>query len=120
MALAPGDVTVSASVIRPDGSTATGSATFVAAPALLVGVDVIPASVVLSLSATSSVALKASAQLSDGTTRDVSALATWSVQAPGIAQVTASGELTAVEVGSTSVSATVGTLIGSAPVNVTP
>ncbi|MGO8969815.1 MAG: hypothetical protein ACLQDQ_09625 [Myxococcaceae bacterium] len=120
MALAPGNVTVSASVIRPDASTATGSATFVAAPALPVGVDVIPASVVLSLSATPSVALKASALLSDGTTRDVSALATWNVQPPGIAQVTASGELTAIEVGNTSVSATVGTLTGSAAVDVTP
>ncbi len=120
MALAAGSVTVAASVLRPDGTTATGSVPFVATSAVPVGVEVIPATVVLSLSATSSVLLKAISQLSDGTTRDVSALATWSVQSPSIAQVTASGELTAVKVGSTAVSATVGTLTGSAPVNVTP
>ncbi len=120
MALAPGSTTVSAFVLRPDGSVLGTSAPFVGGPALPVGVEIAPASVVLSLSGKPTLAVQARAHLSDGTTRDVSTAATWAVQAADIAQVTALGALTAFRAGSTNVSATYGSVTGSAPLTVVP
>lgn len=120
MALTPGTSTLSASVTRPDTSVVTGSASFVGGAAVVVGVDIIPAHVALSLSGTASVTLRATAQLSDGTTRDVSAEVTWSVQGTAIAEVTASGALTGLKTGDTTVFATLAGLVGSAPVTVGP
>ncbi len=120
MALAPGSTTISAFVLRPDGSVLATSAAFVGGPALPVGVEVVPASVVLSLSGMPTLALQARAHLSDGTTRDVSTAATWSVQTADIAQVSASGTLTALKAGTTTVSATYGSITGSSPLAVGP
>ena len=84
------------------------------------GVEISPATVNLSLSTSPSVSLQASAEFSDGTSRDASTLVTWSVQSVAVAEVTASGQLTAVATGETAVLATLGTLSGSAPVHVSP
>jgi len=120
MGLAQGTTTVSAFVLRPDGSVLGTSTPFVGSPARPVGVQVVPASILLSLSGKPARALQAQARLSDGTTRDVSTTATWTVLAPNIAQVTASGEATGLKTGNTTVSATYGSLTGSASLTVVP
>jgi hypothetical protein len=120
MALSSGSATIFASFVRPDATVATGSATFIGSPAVPVGVEISPATVNLSLSTSPSVSLQASAEFSDGTSRDASTLVTWSVQSVAVAEVTASGQLTAVATGETAVLATLGTLSGSAPVHVSP
>ena len=120
MALAPGTFNVSVSVVASDATLVTGSATFVASPAVVVGVEIFPASVSLSLSSSPAINLHANAHFSDGSTGDASALVTWSVESTAVASVTSAGRLTAVASGVTTVLATLGSLSGSAPVQVTP
>jgi Bacterial Ig-like domain (group 2) len=120
MALAPVTSTVSASVPRPDGSLVTGSVSFVGGQPSVLGVEISPGTVTLSLSGEDSLTLQATAHLSDGTTRDVSAEVGWSVQSSAVAKVTAAGALTGVKVGVTNVLAQLGAMVGSAPVSVGP
>jgi trimeric autotransporter adhesin len=120
MALLAGTTTVFASVTRPDTTLVTGSASFVGGPTVPMGVEIFPASVVLSLQSTPSVSLSASAHMSDGTTRDASALVAWSVENTALATVSSDGQLTALKAGITTVLATLGSLTGAAKVSVSP
>jgi hypothetical protein len=74
-----------------------------ATPVTLVSVKVEGAD---SVSAGGTVQLKATAQLSDGSSRDVSGQATWQSSRPAVASVSASGQVTAITIGSTDISAT--------------
>jgi hypothetical protein len=98
----------------------TGGASFVGTAAVVVGIDIIPARVTLSLAGTDLAVLRATAQLSDGTTEDVSGQVNWSVQSAAIAEVTSSGQLTGLKTGNTTVQAGLGEVVGSAPVTVGP
>lgn len=120
MALQSGSSTVFGSFMRPDETVATGSVTFVGSPAVPVGVDIFPPSINLSLSSSPSVSLRASARFSDGSSRDASSQVSWSVQSTAVAEVSSSGQLTALEAGATTVVATLGALSGTAAVQVTP
>jgi hypothetical protein len=120
VALLAGTTSLSASVARPDTTVATGSVSFVGSPSVTVGIEVVPASVTLSLSGDASVALRADAHLSDGTVRDVSSSVSWSVEGSSVAAVTAAGVLSAVKTGTATVLATLGGLSGTAPVQVSP
>lgn len=64
--------------------------------------------------------LHAIATLSDGTTEDVTTIATWSTAQPSIAAVNSSGLITGEQVGSTTVYAQADGQTASAPVNVIP
>jgi trimeric autotransporter adhesin len=64
-----------------------------------------------------SLTLKATAAYSDGSTSDVTALATWSSQPTGIVMVTG-GQVTAVKPGQATVEATIGPISGTAQVTV--
>ena len=120
MPLVSGTSTISASFISPDATVTAGSVPFVGGPPAVVGIEIVPAQVTLSLSGTASVNLRATGHLSDGSARDVSAQVSWNVQNSAIAVVTASGQLTALNTGNTLVLAGLGTLVGSAPVEVNP
>jgi trimeric autotransporter adhesin len=120
MALLAASSTIFASFLRPDTTVATGSTTFVGNPAIPVGVEILPPSIALSLSTGPSITLRASARFSDGSSRDVSAQVSWSVENPAVAEVTPSGQLSAQTSGNTLVLATLGSLSGSAPLQVTP
>jgi hypothetical protein len=120
MALVPGTSSVLASVTTPDSTVVNGSVSFVSSPAAVVGIDILPASVILSLSGNPSLSLRATAQLSDGTTRDASTEVSWSVGSGGFAEITASGQLTALKTGDTTVFAGLDTVVGSAPVTINP
>jgi trimeric autotransporter adhesin len=120
MALVEGTSDVLAAVARPDASVVTTSTGFLGGPATLVGISISPGNVVLSLSASPSSALTATASLSDGATRDVTHAVVWSVADSSVAQVTSGGELTAVGIGSTQVSAALGSLVGTARLQANP
>ena len=120
MALVSQASSIAASVLRPDSTVVTGSVPFVGGPAVVAGVEIFPASVALSLSGGTSASLRASTHLSDGTTQDVSTQVSWSVQSNAVAQVTTSGELTALKAGNTTVQAKLGQVVGSAAVTVIP
>jgi hypothetical protein len=60
----------------------------------------------------------ATGTLSDGTTQDITATASWTSSDPSVATVSAGGAVTGVAAGTTSVFATVGTVSGSLQVTV--
>jgi trimeric autotransporter adhesin len=120
MALVAESSSVAASVIRPDLTVVTGSAPFVGGAAVVTGVEILPANILFSLSAGGTVKLRANAHLSDGTVEDVSTQVGWSMQSSGIAEVTASGELTALKTGATAVQAKFVGVVGLAAVVVNP
>ncbi len=120
MALAAEISSIAATVLRPDLTAVTGSAPFVGAAPVVTGIAIQPALVTLSLSGVSSVQLRATALLSDGTDEDVSTQVVWSVLSNDIAQVAASGELTALMAGTTTVRATLNQVVGSAAVTINP
>ncbi|HXX31101.1 MAG TPA: Ig-like domain-containing protein, partial [Myxococcaceae bacterium] len=120
MALVAGSTQFSVSVARPDGSQLVASALFAGAPAVPVGVEISPAAVELSISSSPRLTLGATALFSDGTAQDVGAQVSWSSADAGVASVSATGVLTAEAVGQTQVSAVLGTVVGTAPVEVVP
>jgi trimeric autotransporter adhesin len=120
MALLEGTSDVVAAVARPDATVVTTSTAFLANRAIPVGVSISPGNVVLSLSASPTSALTATASLSDGATRDVTSAVIWSVGDSSVVQVTPGGELTASRTGRTQVSATLGLLVGTAQVQINP
>jgi hypothetical protein len=120
MGLFEGTTPVSATVVRPDAVSISGTVAFTAQPAVPVGVEILPAQIALSVSGAPTRSLQAIAHLSDGNSRDVTSQVIWSVDNSAVAGVTAGGQLTAVDTGSTEVSATLGTLVGSAKVEVRP
>jgi trimeric autotransporter adhesin len=120
MALGQGAASLFASVVLPGTTAITGSTSFVGTTAVPVGIEILPQKVTLSLTGSPSIALHANAHLSDGTVHDVSAQVSWSVENASVAEVSASGQLTALKVGNATVLSSLGTLVGSAAVDVTP
>ena len=106
-----GTVTISAI-----SGSLTGTANLLVTPAAVVALNIVPSS--LSLPLGSSGQLQAMASMSDGTTQDMSATATWSSIQPAIATVNAQGTVTATGKGSTQLSATYQGVTGSASVTV--
>jgi len=120
MALVAGPTPVGVSVARPDGSQVTTSVVFTGTAAVPVGIEIRPPAAVLSLSSSTPLALGATALYSDGSALDVTALVSWSSGDGSVASVSAAGLLTPVSTGKTVVSAALGALTGTAPVEVGP
>ncbi len=110
---------------------AVGSTTITAVSGAINGADTITVGspVVLSIAVTPaapSVALgykqqfKATGTYSDGTIADLTATATWSTAPPTVATVNASGLAASLKVGASGVTATSGSVAGSATLTVTP
>jgi len=89
------------------GAGGTGSAT-------LVSMELAPSSVALTMG--SAQQLTASGVYSDGSSQDLTTLATWVSASPSVAAMGAAGLLVGVSVGRTTVTATVGTVTGTADV----
>jgi RHS repeat-associated protein len=83
---------------------------------VLTAIDVLPASI--SLSVRNEIQLSATGRYSDGSSRDVSASALWSTDAPAVAKVGATGTIAALSGGNATIRATVGAISGSATVTV--
>jgi trimeric autotransporter adhesin len=98
----------------------TGKATITVTTATISRIDVTPAQPILQKGV--SQAFQATASYSDGTTGDVTSQATWASDTAAVATVSASATgvlVRAVGAGSATISATVGTVVGSTTVTVT-
>ncbi len=114
-ALVAGSATVSATALG-----VTGSATFVVTNALLVGLDVAPASLSLPRGLTGD--LVATGRFTDGSTADVTSQVAWSVANPAIVSVSNAmpfGRATALALGRTQVTASLGAQSASIELTVT-
>ena len=109
-ALAPGEATLVASV---DGEAWVWVRFYVApAPPPLVAIVIAPSPAAVAPGAT--LQLTATGTYGDATTRDLTAQATWSSSAPGVATVSAAGLATGVTAGQTAVTASLGGLVSPA------
>jgi trimeric autotransporter adhesin len=111
-AVAAGATTVSASL-----NGVSGSANVIVTPAVLTSINVTPLSLNLALGLTSG--LTATGVFSDGSTQNLTASATWSSSNPVVLSVNAGGVVLPIAVGNANVTATVGSISGSASVTVT-
>jgi hypothetical protein len=112
-AVTPGSTLVGATL----GAVA-GNTTLTVTPAALLSIGVTPANP--SLSVPQSVQLTATGSYSDGSFHDISSFVTWTSATAGVASVTANGVATAATPGATLVTATMGPVVGSTVVTVTP
>ena len=110
--LLAGTTTISATLGAVSGSTLLT----VTAPEV-VSIAVTPATPTLAKGRTQ--AFVATATMTDATTVNVSATVTWASSDPATATITAAGLVTCVEVGSSTISATLGAVLGSTPLTVT-
>jgi len=113
VANAVGSATISATV-----GSISGSASLNATAPVIVSIDVEPATMSIILGNTGQ--LKATATWSDGTTQDVTSVASWSSTPAGMVDVSASGLVTAQQVGTTTIFATDNGVTGTSSVTVTP
>jgi trimeric autotransporter adhesin len=105
------------SITASNGST-LGSASLTVAPAVITALSIVPST--LSIILSGSFQLQAIATLSNGTTQDMTATATWSVIQPNIANITSGGMLTAMQVGSATIQAQTNSATGTASLTVVP
>jgi len=96
----------------------SGAAGLNVTPAVVISLNVVPATVSIVLGNSSQ--LLAQATWSDGTSQDVTAAATWSSTPASIVNLAASGLATGLQVGSTTVFATYSGASGTASVTVVP
>ncbi|HUB02583.1 MAG TPA: Ig-like domain-containing protein [Terriglobales bacterium] len=96
----------------------TGTATITVTNPVIVGLTVSPSSLYLSVGATQG--LLATANMSDGTTSDVTEEVSWSVNGPPIATVNNRGQVTAQQNGSATIVAQSGGISASASLTVAP
>jgi uncharacterized protein YjdB len=113
VANALGSATVTAS-----SSSLTGSAGVSVTPAVVVSLNIVPATVSMVLQG--STQLQAQATWSDGTSQNVTASASWSATPDGIVSLNSSGMATASQVGTTTVFATYSGATGTANASVMP
>ncbi len=109
---------VGTATISATSGTATGTTNLTVSPAAIVALNIVPAT--LSMTLGSSSQLQAIATLSDGTTQNKSATVTWSSMQPATVIVSASGLAMAEQVGSTSILAQGSGFTASANITVTP
>jgi len=112
-AAAIGTVTITAT-----HGTITGSANLTVAPAVVLGLTIVPPTVSLPMG--SSLQLQAIASFSDGTAQTLTASAAWQTSQAKVATVNSQGGLSAVGKGNAQVSATYQGATGSAAVTVGP
>ncbi len=119
--LATAAATGSATITATSGGT-TGSTTVTVTPATLVSIAVTPANPSIALGTTKQ--FTATGSYSDGTTQNLTTQVTWSSSATAVATISnaagSNGLVTSVAPGSTTISATSGSISGSATLTVTP
>jgi uncharacterized protein YjdB len=113
VANALGSATITAS-----SASLAGSAAFTVTPAVVVSLNIVPATVSMVLQGSKQ--LQAQATWSDGTSQNVTATTSWSSTPAGIVNLSNSGTVTASQVGTTTVFATYSGATGTATATVTP
>lgn len=109
---------VGTSTITANAGSVTGSASVTVTPAVIVGLNIMPATISLVLE--NSTQVQAMANMSDGTTQNMTASVAWSSAQPDIASVTSYGLATAQQVGKTRIEAEINGITGSASLTVIP
>ena len=109
---------IGSAMISASSGNVTGTASLTVTPAAIVVLNIVPSPISILLGA--SIQLQAIATMSDGTTQNLTATATWSSAQPAIAIVSSSGLTTAEQVGSTTISAQSGGSTASASLTVMP
>jgi len=115
--LATGAGTGSATITATLGSI-SGSSTLSVTPPALVSIAIAPMNPSFALGTTQQ--LHATGTYTDGSTLDLTTTVIWNTANHGVATVDSQGLATSVTVGSTSVTATSGSITGSTALNVTP
>ena len=110
-AVAPGTANISAAL---NGQTSSAKITI--PTATVQALTVTPATATAAIQGT--VAFKAVVTLSDATTEDVTATATWTSSSPTVASVSSGGVATGIAAGTSTIQAAVGTVTGSATLTV--
>ena len=110
---AMGTTSISANV-----GSVTGTANLTVIPAAVVGLNITPATLFMSVG--SSLQLQAIATLSDGSTREMNANVAWSLQGTGIATVSSAGVVTADQIGAATIQAQTSGFTASASLTVAP
>jgi hypothetical protein len=110
-------LTAGTTTITATSGTVTGTATLAVSPATLASLQVTPATP--SVAQGASTPLVATGTYTDGSTANLTASATWVSASPAIALVNAGGLVTGVAVGSTTLTATSGSISGSVTLTVT-
>lgn len=120
--LTPGRTTIRAEVALPGGALVSGETTLQATPAELTSLVIDAGGESLPLGTTGQV--RATGMFGDGSSQDLTSAVTWSSSDPEVAQVSnaagGSGKTTPLATGSTTLSATLGTITGTARLTVTP
>ena len=109
---------VGTATITAASGTISGSATLTVTAAALVSISVTPANPSFALGTTQQLA--ATGTYTDGSTLNLTSSVSWGTGNPSVATVNAQGLATSVTVGSTSVTATSGSIVGSTTLYVTP
>jgi hypothetical protein len=104
--------------ISATSGSVTGTANLTVIPAAVVGLNITPATLFMSVG--SSLQLQAIATLSDGSTREMNANVAWSLQGTGIATVSSAGIVTADQVGAATILAQTSGFTASASLTVAP
>jgi len=115
--MATGRAMGTTSISATSGSV-TGTANLTVIPAAVVGLNITPATLFMSVG--SSLQLQAIATLSDGSTREMNANVAWSLQGTGIATVSSAGIVTADQVGAATILAQTSGFTASASLTVAP
>jgi hypothetical protein len=110
---AQGSVTITATL-----GAASGSTTLTVGPPALVSIAVTPAGATIAKGTTKQFAAKGT--YSDGTTQDLTASVTWGSSSPLTAPISGSGLATGQLQGTTTISATLGTVTGSTTLTIGP
>jgi hypothetical protein len=104
--------------ISATSGSVTGTANLTVTPAAVVGLNITPATLFMSVG--SSLQLQAIATLSNGSTREMNANVAWSLQGAGIATVNGAGVVTADQVGAATIVAQTSGFTASASLSVVP
>jgi len=115
--LVSGNAIGSAHISATSGSI-TGSTSVTVTPAVTSSIAVTPASATIPAGTTQQ--FTATATFTDSSTQDVSSLATWSSSSGSVATVSSSGLAGAISVGSSTMTATMGSVSGSGTLTVGP
>jgi len=111
-------VAVGTTTISATSGTVTGSTSVTVLPPLLVSIAVTPASPSVAKGLTQQ--FTATGTYTDGSTQNLTATATWASSSAATATIAAGGLATTLAVGTTTISATSGTITGNATLNVLP
>ena len=109
---------VGSTTITAVSGTVQGTATLTVTSPLLASISVTPTNPSIAVGNTQQ--FMATGTYSDGSTQNLTSTTAWSSSAPGFATITAGGLATGVALGTTTISATAGSMTGSASLTVTP